>query len=292
MSAQSPVQPAATFDPIRYKETTRDQWQQAAAAWHRWGPTLDAWLGPATAVMLDLAAIGPGDRVLDVAAGAGEPALSVAARVGPTGSVLATDISANILAFAAEVARERGLSNVETRVMDGEHLELPDASFDAVLSRVGLIYFPDRQGALAEARRVLKPGGRISVMVYSTPDRNPFFSIPVAIIRRHAQLPPPSPAQPGPFSLGGPGVLEGTLRDAGFGEVEVRAIPSPLRLPSAAECVRFERESFGALHQMMGKLTPEHQQAVWEEIEAELRQFERDGAFVGPCEMLAGAGTR
>src|SRR5918997_1707186 len=129
MSVQSPVQPATTFDPIRYKETTREQWQQAAAAWHRWGPTLAAWLGPATELMLDLAAIGPGDRVLDVAAGAGEPALTAAARVGPTGSVLATDIAADILAYAADVARERGLSNVETRVMDGEHLELPDASF-------------------------------------------------------------------------------------------------------------------------------------------------------------------
>ena len=284
---------ATAFDPVQYKETTRQQWQSAAEAWHRWEPTLSAWLGPATEVLLDLTRIGPGSRVLDVAAGAGEPAITAARRVGPTGSVLATDIAANILEFAQRAAREHGVGDVvETRVMDGEHLDLPDASFDAYLSRVGLIYFPDRQRALAEARRVLKPGGRISVMVYSTPDRNPFFSIPVAIIRRHAQLPPPSPAQPGPFSLGGPGVLEGALRDAGFGEVEVRAIPSPLQLPSAAECVRFERESFGALHQMMVKLTPEHQQAVWEEIEAELRQFERDGAFVGPCEMLVGAGTR
>jgi SAM-dependent methyltransferase len=284
---------ATAFDPAQYKETTRQQWQSAAEAWHRWEPTLRAWLGPATEVLLDLARIGPGSRVLDVAAGAGEPAITAARRVGPTGSVLATDIAATILEFAGQAAREQGVGDiVETRVMDGEHLDLPDASFDAYLSRVGLIYFPDRRGALAEARRVLKPGGRISVMVYSTPDRNPFFSIPVAIIRRHAQLPPPSPAQPGPFSLGGPGVLEGALRDAGFGEVEVRAIPSPLQLPSAAECVRFERESFGALHQMMVKLTPEHQQAVWEEIEAELRQFERDGAFVGPCEMLVGAGTR
>ncbi len=284
---------ATAFDPAQYKETTRQQWQNAAEAWHRWEPTLRAWLGPATEVLLDLARIGPGSRVLDVAAGAGEPAITAARRVGPTGFVLATDIAATILEFAQRAARQHGVGDVvETRVMDGEHLDLPNASFDAYLSRVGLIYFPDRQGALAEARRVLKPGGRISVMVYSTPDRNPFFSIPVAIIRRHAQLPPPSPAQPGPFSLGGPGVLEGALRDAGFGEVEVRAIPSPLQLPSAAECVRFERESFGALHQMMVKLTPEHQQAVWEEIEAELRQFERDGAFVGPCEMLVGAGTR
>ena len=247
----APSTQAATFDPIRYKATTREQWQQAAEAWHRWGPTLDAWLGPATELMLDLAAIGPGQRVLDVAAGAGEPALSAADRVGPTGSVLATDISANILAFAAEIARERGLTNVEPRVRDGEHLELPDAAFDAVLSRVGLIYFPDQQRALSEMRRVLKPGGRVAAIVYTTPEHNRFFSIPVSIIRRRAGLPPPVPGQPGPFSLGGPGVLEDAYRRAGFREIETRVVAAPLRMASAADCVRFERESFGALHQML-----------------------------------------
>jgi SAM-dependent methyltransferase len=204
--------------------------------------------------------------------------------------VLATDIAANMLAYADQEARQRGLAHVETRVMDGECLELPDASFDIALSRVGLIYFPDRQRALAEMRRVLRPGGRVSVVVYSTPEANRFFSIPVGIIRREAQLPPPSPAQPGPFSLGGPGVLEAALREAGFTDVEVHTIPSPVRLPSAAECVRFERESFGALLQMLANLTSDHQQAVWAQIEAELRQFERDGAFEGPCEMLVGVG--
>src|ERR687897_338005 len=126
--------PMATtqFDPLRYKETTREQWQQAADAWHRWGPTIEAWLGESTRVMLDLANIGPGDRVLDLAAGAGEPALTIAERIGPAGSVLATDIAPNILAFAAQAAADRGLTNFETRVMDGERLELPDESFDVV----------------------------------------------------------------------------------------------------------------------------------------------------------------
>jgi ubiquinone/menaquinone biosynthesis C-methylase UbiE len=86
------------FDPVRYKATTREQWQSAAEAWDRWTPTLQSWLGPPTELMLDLARIGPGDRVLDIAAGAGEPAMTAAKRVGPTGSVLATDISSNILA--------------------------------------------------------------------------------------------------------------------------------------------------------------------------------------------------
>lgn len=152
--------PTPTFDPVRYKETTRQQWQNAAEAWHCWDPVLQAWLGSATQTLLDLARIGPGHYVLDVAAGAGEPALSTAERVGPSGYVLATDISSNILEYARQAAAERGLSSIiETRVMDGENLELPDGGFDAVISRVGLIYFPDQQRALSEMRRVLKTGG-------------------------------------------------------------------------------------------------------------------------------------
>src|SRR5215213_6340669 len=110
--------PMATtqFDSLHYKETTREQWQQAADAWHRWGPTIEAWLGESTRVMLDLAKIASGDRVLDLASGAGEPALTIADRVGPTGYVLATDIAPNILAFAAQVATDRGLTNLETGV--------------------------------------------------------------------------------------------------------------------------------------------------------------------------------
>jgi SAM-dependent methyltransferase len=196
-----------TFDPIQYKQTTHQQWQAAAQAWNQWGPTIEQWLGLATEVMLDMAHIGPGSRVLDVAAGAGGQTLPAAKRVGPTGSVLATDIASNLVALATENARKAGLTNIETRVMDGENLELEEGAFDAVISRVGLIYFPDQQKALTGMRRVLKPGGRLAAIVYSTAENNTFFSIPVSIIRRRAQLPPPLPGQPGPFSLGGPGVL-------------------------------------------------------------------------------------
>lgn len=287
MATQAPA-----FDPIRYKETTREQWQTAAEAWHRWTPAIQAWLGPATELMLDLAGVGPGSRVLDVAAGAGEPAITAAKRVGPTGSVLATDIAPNILALAAQAALEQGVTNLETRVMDGEHLALPDGAFDVVLSRVGLIYFPDQQGALAEVRRVLAPGGRISAMVYSTAERNRFFSIPIGIIRRRAQLPPPQPGQPGPFSLGGDGVLAEAYQRAGFRDVVTRTVAAPVRLSAAAECVRFERESFGALHQMMSGLSEAERGETWAEIEHELRQFEGPNGFEGPCEMIVGVGVK
>ena len=284
---------ATQFDPIKYKETTREQWQTAAEPWYRWGPTLEEWLGQATQTMLDMAGVGPGSRVLDVAAGAGGQTIATAKRVGASGYVLATDISSNILQFASEAARQEGLGNVETLMMDGESLEeLEEESFDAVISRVGLIYFPDQQKALTGMRRALKPGGRIACVVYSTAENNKFFSIPVSIIRKRAQLPPPLPGQPGPFSLGGVGVLEEAYQQAGFREVETRIVPSPLRLSSAAECVRFERESFGALHQMMAGLSEPEREAVWEEIERGLRQFEGPNGFEGPCEMLVGAGAK
>src|SRR5688500_9981566 len=283
---------ATQFDPRRYKETTREQWQQAADPWHRWGPTIEDWLGESTRVMLDLAEIGTGDRVLDLATGAGEPALTIAERVGPIGYVLATDIAPNILAFAAQEAANRGLTNFETRVMDGERLDLPDESFDVVTSRVGLIYFPDQQGALAETRRVLKPGGREAAIVYTTPERNPFFSIPVGIIRRRANLPPPAPGQPGPFSLGGEGVLAAAFAQAGFKKVRTAVVPSPLRLASAAECVRFERESFGALYQMLSGLTEPEREAAWDEIARELAGCEGPDGHAGPGEMLVGVGTK
>ena len=280
------------FDPVKYKNTTHDQWQTAAEAWFRWSPTLNQWLGKSTDTMLDMAGISTGHRVLDIAAGAGEQSITTAKRVGATGFVLATDISSNILAFAQQMAKQAGLNNIETQVMDGENLTIPEATFDAVISRVGLIYFPDQQRALKEMLRVLKPGGKVAAIVYSTPDKNQFFSVPVSIIRNRAKLPPPLPGQPGPFSLGEEGVIEKAFMQAGFINVKSVLIDSPLNLPFAKDCVQFERESFGALHQMLSGLSDTEKQTVWEEIKQELKKFETEKGFVGPCEMVVAVGEK
>ncbi|MBI4220578.1 MAG: class I SAM-dependent methyltransferase [Chloroflexi bacterium] len=280
------------FDPVKYKTTTRQQWDQAAEAWHRWDPFLKDWLGPATDAMLDLANVGAGSRILDIAAGAGEPAITIAKRVGPAGYVLATDISPKILEYAMSSAARQGATALETRVMDGEDLDLADGSFDVATSRVGLIYFPDQQRALSEIRRVLKPGGRVAAIVYTTPENNKFFSLPVSVIRRRAQLPPPLPGQPGPFSLGSPGILEEAYRRAGFHDIQVRTINAPVRMTSAADCVRFEKESFGALHTMLAGLSTSEQDAAWQEIHDELRRFEGPKSFEGPCELIVAVGVR
>ncbi|WP_328995510.1 class I SAM-dependent methyltransferase [Kribbella sp. NBC_01245] len=282
-----------SFDPIVFKRTTRAQWEEAAEAWHRWSPTIEDWLGEATEVMLHAAGITEGSRVLDVAAGAGGQTVAAARKAGPSGRVLATDISPAILEYAARVAKEAGVSTVETLEADGEDLSvLEEGGYNAAISRVGLIYFPDQQAALAGIRRALNPGGKFSAVVYSTPDRNAFFSIPVGIIRRRAELPPPVPGQPGPFSLGGPGVAEKAFSTAGFSDITVTVVPSPVRLPSAEECVRFERESFGALHQMLSRLGEDGKAAAWQEITEQLAQFDGPDGFAGPCEMLVVTGTR
>ena len=283
---------ASSFDAVSYKETTRRQWQEAAEAWHRWGPAIEDWLGAATQAMLDMAQIGPGDRVLDVAAGAGGQTLAAARRVGDDGSVVATDISSNLLELAEQEARRAGLTNVATRVLDGEQLDVDEGSFDAVISRVGFIYYPNQQDALRGMHRALKSGGRLAGIVYSTPQNNEFFSIPVGVIRRRAQLPAPAPGQPGPFSFGQEGVIEAAFEQAGFENVQVRRLAAPLRLSSAAECVRFERESFGALHQMLAGLDEPARDAAWQEIEQQLRSFEGPEGFAGPCEMIVAAGTK
>ena len=140
--------------------------------------------------------------------------------------------------------------------------------------------------------RVLKKSGKIAAIVYSTPDKNKFFSVPVSIIRNRAQLPPPLPGQPGPFSLGAEGIIEKAFTDAGFINVRSEIIDSPLLLPTAKECVRFEKESFGALHQMLSSLSDSQKGSVWEEIENELKKFETESGFIGPCEMVVAVGEK
>jgi SAM-dependent methyltransferase len=273
------------FDPGAYKETTRAQWQDAASAWHRWDPVFDRWLGPATELMLDLAGVREGTRVVDIAAGSGGQSIA-AARRGAT--VLATDISSNILDEAAEAVRAADVTTITTRVVDAEELDVEPGSFDAAISRLGLMYMPDKPRALAQARRALREGGRYAAVVFAEPERNGFFSLPIGIIRRRAQLPPPAPGLPGPFSCA---TLADQLEAAGLRDVEVHRVDAPLELSSAAECTQLERESFGALHQMLAGLSEEEREDTWREIEAALGEFETAHGFRGPCELLVGAGT-
>src|SRR5262249_17216194 len=155
---------------------------------------------------LDLAKLHVGSQVLDVGAGTGDQTLAAARRVGPTGSVVAIDVSASMLEMTAMSAREAGLSNVATRVMDAQRLDLASESFDAAISRLPLMLIPDVDRALGAIRRVLRPGGTFAALVFSTAEADPFLSIPHTVARRVGRL--TSPPEPfGEFRLGAPGVL-------------------------------------------------------------------------------------
>jgi len=282
-----------TFDAAAYKATTKRQWDDAAEAWHRWGPTLEDWLGQSTEAMLDAAGVSVASHVLDVAGGAGGQAMVAARRTGPEGSVTVTDVSPTILTYAQRAADENGLRHVTTCEVDGEEIGSKwSEEFDAAISRLGLIYLPDRAKALRGIRSSLRKGARFAAVVYSTADRNAFFAEPVALIRGRAGLPAPLPGQPGPFSLGDPAVARDSFLDAGFIDVQVETLTAPLLLPSAADCVRFERESFGALHQMLSGLDEDERESVWDEIASALQAYETEDGFVGPCELHVISGSR
>ena len=176
--------------------------------------------------------------------------------------------------------------------MDGEELELEDRSFDVVVSRVGLIYFPDQLKALKHMQRVLVPGGRVAAMVWGAAESNAFFSKPVSVMRRRANLGPPLPGQPGPFSLSSRDTIARLYEAAGFTEVTFELVEAPLRLPRAADCLAFERESFGALHQMISGLDEAEKAAAWDEAFAELARFEGPAGFEAPCVMAIAAATK
>jgi SAM-dependent methyltransferase len=282
---------ARMTDPQAIKERTRQSWQRSAEAWYRWTPALETWLQPVTQALIEMARIKPGDRVLDVAAGAGEPAVTIAQRVGSAGSVVAIDNSELILEFAARRAKEQGVGNVEMRVMDGEALELSDDSFDAAVSRLGVIYFPDRVGALREVRRVLKSGARVAVAGLTSPATNPLSARTMQVLFRRSQLPPPAPGGPGPFSLGSEEAMRAALDDAGFADVRVRLVDAALRLVSAAEAARFQREAFAGMDDMLFRLSPDERDATWAEVAEQLGEFEREGSFEVGAQFIVGSGV-
>ena len=279
------------FDGASYKQAITEEWGRTAAGWHRWIATINEWQHGATEAMLDDASVGVGQRVLDIAAGDGGQAVAAAERVGPSGEVLATDIAPEFVELASAVAERMGLTQLRAEVMDAEALTLPDSSVDAAISRLGVMYLPDVRRGFEEIRRVLRPGGRFSGIVFTSAEATPFFSIPVRLIRERRGLPAPEPGRPGPFALGAPGVFAAQLEAAGFEDVRERLISAPLRFASAEECVQWRREASGTMQQMVSDLDPAEQEAIWADIVAVLRQYETADGFESPCELLVASGA-
>ena len=275
------------------KESIVDTWDTRADQWDSWSPITDAWFAPATEMLLRHLALRPGDAVLELAAGTGGLTKHLARAVGAKGSVVATDSGPNMVALAERNARKDGLSMVSTRVMDGEHPDLPSESVDAVACRQGVMFFEQPAVAFQRLREVLRPGGRIGVTVFSTPDRNAFLSMPIQILSRWADpegaAPPPPPGAPGPFALGKPGRIQSFLHEARFEGIRVESVASPLRMPSLDELMRFYHET---LRDVVQALPPARQQEAWDDVARAVSGFIGPASSGAPCEILVASGRR
>lgn len=282
-----------TPDRQDFKIAVREQWDRSAAGWNEHTPEIRAWLRQASDAMLDMAGIGPGASVLDVAAGAGDQTLDIAERVGPAGRVLATDLSPAILALADMNARHAGFGNVRTLVADGEALSVPPSSFDAVVCRLGLMFFPDPLQGLRSMQRALRPGGGICTLVFSRPERNPCLGILMSTALKHAGQAPRDPFQPGGLlSLGKPGLTDALFQAAGFRNVASTALDAPFHLPTPHHYLDFVRASASPIQQILGRLTAEAAESAWAEMEERLGVFMTADGWIGPNELLLTAAQR
>ncbi len=281
----------ATANPTSPKAPTGAEWDAAAAGWDRHAPKIRAWLRPATDAMLEMADVRAGQQVLDVAAGAGDQTLDIARRVGTSGGVVATDISAGSLALADQNAARAGHQNIRFHRADAQNLGLGHARYDAAVCRLGLMFLGDPVAGLTEIRRVLKPGGRLCTMVFAGPEANPCIRILTSTALRHAGLPPRDPFQPGGLlSLGKPGAVDDCFRQAGFANVATTRLDAPFHLSRTADYLEFVRDAAAPIVQILNPLDAASRASAWADIETQLDVFQTDSGWVGPNALLLTAG--
>lgn len=276
MSSQS-------FDPVQHKEKRRREWNSVASAWLKWWDTFEHGAQTLSDRLIQLAEIIPGHKVLDVATGIGEPALTAARQVGPTGRVVAIDLSAEMLVKARERAAAQGLQNVEFHEMDAERLDFPEAAFDAILCRIALFELADLPTALGRMRRLLAPGGRLATAVWDKPDNVPFLGQPMKVLRQMFDVPPPPPGTPSPFSLADTSILEQALSEAGFDQVSSKHQTVVFEFPSFDTYRNFIEEVSPAVQEVLDGLPAERKAEAWQAIAETLDEYvEADGRLQIP----------
>jgi SAM-dependent methyltransferase len=278
----------------RFREKLRQEWTDAdtVSAWRKWHPQLSSFTRGATKAVLEAAHLRPGMRVLDLASGVGEPAIPIAEAVGPSGHVTGTDVGPGMIEFAAELARKKDLGNIDFRVVDVEMLPFPDNFFDVVSSRFGVMFFTEQVKAFRECRRVLKPGGRVSFVVWGKREQ-PFLGSTIGILMKYVDAPPPDPDAPHAFMFGERGLLTSKLKAAGFADAreEVRTVTGRWDGPPEEYWQQFT-EVAAPFRPLIAKLTPEMRRKVEDEIYVGLRNLADGTGFSMPLEIVIGTGVK
>ena len=278
----------------RFKEQVRQEWTAGAVAWRKWHSQFVVQTRAATDVLVQAAQVTPGMQVLDLASGTGEPALTLAEAVGPTGHVTATDLVPEMLAVAEENVRQRGLTNMAFQQADAEALPFAPQTFEVVTCRFGIMFCPNASQALGEIRRVLKPGGRAAFVVWGPFDRNPYVTSTVGVFMKYVSLPPPPPDAPTPFTFAQPGTLSTAMQAAGFTQVQEETRTIPWGFPgSAAQCWEFVREvTAPAFRRFFEALAPDQHASVISEVLDAIKQYD-DGQQVNfPAVIVVATGVR
>ena len=292
-SAINPDTGSSTFNPARYKDEQRRQWNNVAAGWMKWWPLFEKGAQPLSERLVELAELRPGQQVLDVATGVGEPTVAALQRVGAGGHVTAIDQSDQMLLIAQNRIAENGLPQPELRQMDAEALDLPQSSFDAILSRFGLMFFPNLDETLARMRELLVPGGILATAVWDVPSKVPMLSLPMRIARQSLQLPPPPAGVPNPFNLADSAGLEQQLVRAGFENVRSERLTLTWDFASTDEFVQMTQDLAAPVTALLANHNPERQAEVWDAIAAAAQQYaSTDGRIRVPSVAICVTGQR
>ena len=280
-----------SIDAGEFRAKQRDQWNTAAIGWNEWSTFMDEYGSHVSERLVEMAGVEEGDRVLDVAAGYGEPSLTAARKAGPQGGVIATDISAEMLAFGRERAAANGLENIEFMQSDASSLDFPAESFDAAVSRWGIIFEPDGEGAAANVRGFLKPGARFAISSWGPPERVPFLAIAMQTAMKRLDVPPPPPGTPGPLSRPTPDAIGGLLEGGGFTEIEVEELAATFRFDSAGQYTDYVRAIAAPIVAMISPHPEDVQRETWDAITAAAAErADADGRVALENQVLIAAG--
>jgi len=260
------VEARSDLDADGIRETQHRNWDSAAVGWNDWREFNDRADRHISERLVELAGVRPGSSVLDIAAGYGEPALTAARAAGPEGRVVATDISAEMLTFGRERAAAAGLDNVEFMQAGAAGLDFPPASFDAAVSRWGIIFEPDAEAAAARVRGFLKPGARIAIASWGQPDQVPFLSLPMRTTTQRFGVAPPPPGTPGPLSRPTPEALGGLLEGGGFADVAVEQDEVVFEFDSPAHFTAYVRAIAAPIRAMIEQHAGDAQEEAWDAI--------------------------
>ncbi|HZY94492.1 MAG TPA: methyltransferase domain-containing protein [Candidatus Bathyarchaeia archaeon] len=278
------------------KQRQRIQWDASAPGWKKWEKHFIHNLQPLTDMLVTKAGIKTGNSVLDLACGTGEPALTIAKIVGPSGRVVGVDLAPGMLAVARERTASQGLKNVSFQI--NEHDDLPalqDHSFDAAVCRLGLMFMPDPVRMLRAIRRVLKPGGKASVVVWGPPEKAPFFTVPMMAVSKHLpDLKPVPPGTPGgPFGIPSQEMLGGIFTKAGFSNFNSQTVDVMVfDANSPEEYWEAVTETAGPIVLLLSNMASDKRKAVREELIQTLREKFPSGPVKLGGEAIVGTGTK